>query len=115
MSDAPRLLQLVALASYERAAKGLLSEEDERWIAATLAQNPHAGDTVRGTGGMRKLRVAAREGAGKSGGARVVYFYRSAKGRVYLVTAYAKNRRESITNEERNKLRKLAAILEAEA
>jgi hypothetical protein len=114
MSDAPRLLQLVALPPYERAAKGPLSEGDERWIAATLAQDPHAGDTVRGTGGMRKLRVAVREGEGKSGGARVVYFYRSAKGRVYLVTAYAKHRKESITDDERNKLRKPAATLEAE-
>jgi|SRR5215208_1829282 len=114
MPDAAPFLEFVYLSAFVRAAKGLLSDDDERWIEATLSADPHAGDAIRGTGGMRKLRVAIRAGEGKRGGARVVYFFRSAKGRVYLATAYAKNRKGSITDAERNALRKLAAILESE-
>jgi hypothetical protein len=44
MSDAPRLLQLVALPAYERAAKGVLSQDDERnklrKLAAILESEP---------------------------------------------------------------------------
>jgi hypothetical protein len=62
---------------------------------------------------VRKLRVAL-PGGGKSGGARVIYFYRGAKGRIYLLLAYPKNVRESITQAEKNAMRLLTAKLEGE-
>jgi len=43
-----------------------------------LALNPHAGDVIQGTGGLRKARWAA-EGGGKRGGVRVIYFHVSAQ------------------------------------
>ena len=39
-----------------------------------LALNPHAGDVIQGTGGLRKARWAA-EGGGKRGGVRVICFH----------------------------------------
>ena len=62
---------------------------------------------------MRKLRVAL-PGRGKSGGARVIYFYRSKRDRVYLILAYPKSRRESISDAERHDMRKLTKLLEGE-
>ena len=40
-----------------------------------MMQNPEAGQLVRGSGGVRKLRWI-RQGMGKRGGLRVVYFVR---------------------------------------
>jgi hypothetical protein len=60
-----------------------------------------------GTGGFRKVRVA-REGMGKSGGARVVYIYRNDKFPLFLITVFPKNKKENLTKEERNKLKKRA-------
>ena len=45
---------------------------------------------------------------GKRGGARVIYIYRNASFPVFLITVFAKNEKENLTNAERNALRKRA-------
>ena len=72
-----------------------------------LLAQPTAGDVVPGTGGVRKLRWA-RAGMGKRGGVRVLYYLQDAKGRIWLLTVYAKSARENIPNELLNELRKVA-------
>jgi hypothetical protein len=110
---APRLPGFVVLSTYLRATRDLFSDEDQRQLEATLVTNPESGAVVPGAGGVRKLRVAL-EGRGKSGGARVIYYYRASVGRIYLLTAYAKNVRENLTQAERNAMRVLTARLERE-
>jgi mRNA-degrading endonuclease RelE of RelBE toxin-antitoxin system len=47
--------------------------------------NPEAGDTIPGTGGLRKVRFAdERRGKGKRGGLRVIYYWRG-----YRITVLA--------------------------
>lgn len=74
----------------------LFDDEGLRAIQAQLLINPDAGDLIPGAHGLRKLR-AALSGRGKRGGARVIYYWRSAHGVCYLVFAYAKNRQENLT------------------
>jgi mRNA-degrading endonuclease RelE of RelBE toxin-antitoxin system len=92
---------------------GLLGEEENRWLDNTLAANPTAGVVMRGTGGVRKLRIAL-EGRGKSGGARVIYYYLGRKERIFLVSVYAKNEADNVSAAELRQMRKLTAVLEAE-
>jgi hypothetical protein len=49
-----------------------LSDEDYAAFQQFLLEHPDAGDVVRGSGGVRKVRWA-RAGVGKSGGVRVCY------------------------------------------
>lgn len=72
-----------------------LSEEEYAAFQQYLAQNLGAGDVVRGSGGVRKVRWA-RKGSGKSGGVRVLYFAKSATGGVFLSVIYAKSAKDSI-------------------
>ena len=58
--------------------------------------HPAAGDVIRGSGGLRKVRVPAK-GKGKRGGARVIYFWVTADDQIFLLYAYAKNERTDIT------------------
>lgn len=102
---------IVYLKQYEKDAKGVLGHDEEQWIAGVLARNPEVGPVMRETGGFRKLRVAL-PGRGKSGGARVVYYYRGLKGLIYMITVFAKNDKENISKSERSELKKLAAYLE---
>ena len=70
--------------------------EDERGeFSVWLAENPDAGDVVPGSGGIRKVRWA-RKGQGKRGGMRVIYFTESAKGLIWLLTIYAKSKKENV-------------------
>lgn len=72
-------------------------DEDERAEFATfIALNPEAGSVIRGSGGVRKVRWA-REGAGTSGGVRIVYLARNEVGEVYLLTLFAKSESENIS------------------
>jgi hypothetical protein len=71
-----------------------------------LARNPSAGDLIPGTGGVRKVRWAVG-GRAKRGGARVVYYFHSARLPLLALDAYAKNERADLSPAEKNELRKI--------
>ena len=66
----------------------MAAEEERGEFAAYIAENPEAGDAVPGSGGIRKVRWR-RAGSGKSGGVRVIYFSRTVKEELVLLTLYA--------------------------
>ncbi len=45
---------------FTRQVKALLNDEEYGEFQEELADNPDAGDVIAGTGGLRKVRVAAR-------------------------------------------------------
>lgn len=59
---------------------------------------------------MRKLRWGL-EGRGKRGGARVIYFHHDASMPLFALTAYAKNERADLSQQDRNDFRQLTALL----
>jgi len=102
---------VVEMPEFLRRAKQTgLSEDEREAIIDDLASNPELGDEIAGTGGMRKLRVAAK-GKGKSGGYRVITFFSGPNIPVFLVTVYAKTKKETITDKDKHVLKSLAAIL----
>lgn len=87
-----------------------MDDAERAELVAYLAYNPTAGDVIPGAGGVRKLRWAL-EGRGKRGGARVIYFYHDMQMPLYLMTVYAKNERENVSQAEINTLQKVARAL----
>ena len=69
-----------------------------------LLCTPDGGDVIKGSGGIRKLRFAAK-GKGKRSGVRVIYYWHNAAGEIWLLTIYAKNEEESIPTEILRKIR----------
>ena len=65
---------------------------------------------MQGTGGVRKLRWAAK-GKGKSGGSRVIYFFYNETIPLFLLTIFGKNEKANLSKSERNELAKLAKEL----
>lgn len=109
----PGFRTIVCLPTFERSVQGLLTEEAQRYLELWLALHPRAGAVVPGTGGVRKTRVA-RSGRGKRGGARIIYYYHAARERVFLILAYAKTEQESLSMDEKKRMRQLIRELEAE-
>jgi hypothetical protein len=106
-------MQTIAETSeYLRRAGKLLSDDERRDVLAYLAEHPRAGDLMEGTGGVRKLRWS-RGGRGKSGGARVIYYFHSEAIPLYLLTLFAKNERSNLSKAERNELAELVRLLVA--
>lgn len=102
-------MTVAELPEYLRTAAKLLTETDRKAVVDYLAAHPKAGDLIEGTGGVRKLRWA-RDGRGKSGGVRVIYYFHSEVMPLYLLTMFAKNERANLTHAERNAL---AGLVEA--
>jgi mRNA-degrading endonuclease RelE of RelBE toxin-antitoxin system len=72
-----------------------LSDDEYAALQLSIAANPEAGEIVRGSGGVRKLRWSG-SGRGKRGGIRVIYYLRTTRGEVWMLTVYAKNEADSI-------------------
>jgi hypothetical protein len=97
---------------YLADAERLLSDDERAAIVDAVSVDPTLGVVVRGTGGIRKLRVAA-SGRGKRGGARVIYVFGGDDVPVFLLALFAKNEKADLTQKERNDLaRTTAAILQ---
>ena len=95
---------------FSRNANRLLREDEIQTLVGYLAEHPLAGVLIAGTGGVRKLRWA-REGMGKSGGVRVIYYFYSERLPLYLLTVFGKNEKANLTKAEANALSKLVKLL----
>ena len=98
-----RLVTVVETNAFMAAAKGRMAPEEVDRLIDLLAREPESGVVLRETGGVRKLRFAV-QGAGKSGGVRVVYYFCNELMPVFLLTVFAKNEKENLSKAERNAL-----------
>lgn len=89
--------------SYEKGLKRLAklgaSKADLDAIEPMIAANPEAGDVIKGSGGLRKIRFAYGT-AGKSGGGRTIYYVLVGADQAYLLTAYPKVDKDDLTADE---------------
>lgn len=72
-----------------------LSDDEYLGLQKFLLKHPDAGNIIRGTGGVRKLRWAV-SGKGKRGGLRIIYYWVVNEDEIWLLTVYGKSERESI-------------------
>lgn len=96
--------------TFLRQAAEVWNEEERADFIDYIARNPEAGDLIPETGGVRKLRWR-RQGSGKRGGVRVIYFYDRADAPIYLLMVYAKGRREDLSPEAKRAVQGLVARL----
>lgn len=89
------MLTVIESPEFIACASRVWSVDERHAFIDWIACNPDAGDVIPSAGGLRKVRWAAK-GHGKRGGARVIYFVRTVRGELVLVTAYTKGNIENI-------------------
>lgn len=99
------MLTVVETLLFQRQWPRYWSEDERGDFVAFIAANPHAGDVVPESGGIRKVR-RRRSGSGKSGGVRVVYFTRITEGRIVLLTLYAKAQTDNLSGPRLKEIRR---------
>ncbi|WP_413206989.1 type II toxin-antitoxin system RelE/ParE family toxin [Rhodospirillum sp. A1_3_36] len=109
MTSGP-LVTIVETRAFIARASAIMADEDREALKSMLATDPECGAVMRGTGGVRKVRVALA-GRGKSGGARVVYYYRNGTMPLFLLAIFAKNEKDNLSQAERNDLAALVQVL----
>jgi hypothetical protein len=72
-----------------------LSEDEYLGLQVHLLNHPESGDIIRGSGGVRKIRWSTR-GIGKSGGIRVIYYWKVSDEEIWMLTVYAKSEQDTI-------------------
>ena len=89
---------------FTRQVSEALSDDEYRMLQWMLALRPDTGDLIQGGGGIRKVRWAL-PGRGKSGGVRVIYFWRRTAAHIYMLFLFQKSERSDLTP---NQLKQLA-------
>jgi len=98
---------------YLKRCQKLLSAEDMKRAEETVINAPSAWPVISGSGGIRKARVA-RDGIGKSGGARVIFFWMDEHQEIYFLTIYPKNEQENLSRAEINQWREFTTTIRKE-
>ncbi|MBZ0170076.1 Toxin HigB-2 [Candidatus Methylomirabilis lanthanidiphila] len=89
------MFTFIESAAFDRVRAVYLDDDEYAELQQFLMENPEAGDVVRGSGGVRKLRWA-RKGMGKRGGLRVIYFVRYQSNECWMLTVYAKAKQDNV-------------------
>ncbi|MFG1690548.1 hypothetical protein ACGF5M_00085 [Gemmatimonadota bacterium] len=91
---------------FTRQVGKLLDRESYRLLQLRLAGEPDAGELIRGTGGLRKIRWEAAS-RGKRGGVRVIYYWARKQDVILLLLIYSKTQKDDLTPEQKSLLKKL--------
>lgn len=103
--------EFIMLPEFDKQWKAIgFDDNDLKSLQEELTINPEKGEMMRGTGGLRKIRVAF-EGRGKSGSARACYVDFAVYEKIYMISAYTKNDKDNLTKEERNEIKRLIEVL----
>ena len=72
----------------------------------SLWDNPETGDTIKGTGGLRKVRFGdVNRGKGKRGGVRVIYYWYLGGNEFWLFTVYGKDEMDDLSAAQKKALK----------
>jgi putative transcriptional regulator len=96
--------------SFNKAITALMPDEDYARLQQACVDDPELGDLIPGTGGMRKVRWTPG-GKGKSGGARVIYFWRDRAAQIIFLMVYGKGVKTNLTAGEKRRLKQAAEAL----
>ena len=105
-----QLITVVELTPFIHAVQDVWDDEEHAAFTIYIAEYYAEGDLIQGTGGLRKIRWK-RPGIGKRGGVRIIYYYYDLQAPVYLITAFTKNEKENLSNEEKKYLSALTGLL----
>lgn len=84
---------------FRKQAAEVWSDGEREAFIDWIAENPDAGDVIKDADGARKVRWS-RKGAGKSGGARVIYYHLVSDEVVLLLMIYTKAVRKTVGAKE---------------
>jgi hypothetical protein len=97
---------IVETPTFTRRVSLLLDDETYRLLQLELAANPKVAPLIPRSGGLRKIRWQ-RPGAGKRGGARVIYYWAQGADVILMLLVYAKSERDDLTPAQLKTLRRL--------
>jgi mRNA-degrading endonuclease RelE of RelBE toxin-antitoxin system len=90
-----RFMEFIEATAFTKYVYDYLTDDEFLGLQGFLLKYPEFGKIVPGSGGVRKLLWGA-SGKGKSGGVRVIYYFKKQDDEIWLLTIYSKNETENI-------------------
>ena len=98
------IMKFIETKVFTRQITKLIPDEEYRELQHELVTNPGAGDIIRHSGGLRKLRWRSVT-KGKRGGLRVIYYWYVSEEEIYMLLAYGKGEKDDLSAKELKILR----------
>ena len=89
---------------FEKLRDKYFDDENYKEFQNFLLEQPDIGDTIKGTGGLKKVRWSSK-GKGKRSGIRTIYLYLKDKSHIHFLTVYAKNEMEDLSASDKKILK----------
>jgi mRNA-degrading endonuclease RelE of RelBE toxin-antitoxin system len=90
---------------FTKEIQHLLPDDNYRMLQTVLMLRPDAGNLIRGSGGLRKIRWSI-PGTGKRGALRVIYYW-DTPDTIFMLFPYRKAKQEDLTIEQLKLLRRI--------
>lgn len=103
-------LIFIETSGFSDLRESYLDDDEFGLLQAMLIDRPDAGDIIRGSGGVRKVRWTSR-GTGKRGGIRVIYYWITKEDQILLLTLYKKGEVDDLAKDEIREMRKTVKSL----
>lgn len=92
-------MEFIETAVFTQRIKEILREDEYRALQFFLIQRPGSGDVIPGGQGLRKLRWKTQD-KGRSGGARIIYYWMNSEDQIYFIYAFKKNEQADLTKDQ---------------
>ena len=89
---------------FSRLLSGILSDDEYTELQQYILDKPDIGSIIRNSGGIRKMRWGFG-GRGKSGGIRIIYYWRVSADQIIMLYLYPKNKQDDLTDSQLSLLR----------
>ena len=103
-------MEFVETSGFSRIRENYLDDSQFNMLQLYLLDRPDAGDVIKGSGGVRKLRWGLK-GQGKRGGVRVIYCWIKKDDQILFLTAYAKNESGDLSQDAIKAMREIVKNL----
>ena len=99
-------MEVIETTSFSSIRENYFDDSQFQMPQLYLMDRPDAGDIIKGSGGVRKLRWGL-QGTGKRGGVRVIYYWITKDHQFLFLTAYAKNETSDLSRDLNKAMREI--------
>ena len=103
-------MEFVETSGFSKIRENYFDDSQFNMLQLYLMDRPDAGNIIKGSGGIRKLRWGM-QGQGKRGGVRVIYYWITKDNQILFLTAYAKSKASDLSQNAIKTMREIVKDL----
>jgi len=100
------IMVIIETPIFTKLIKETMTDDEYRRLQEALIVNPYLGDTIKHSGGLRKIRWSQNT-QGKRGGARVIYYWKNDLEQIYMIFVFTKKTQADLSANQLKALRKI--------